>query len=80
MRQIYVCEERGIGIDKIINTLEVFQLPAPDFIAEEIFMRVILYSPIGLEQMSKSDKLRLLYTLLFKICYQSRINKKVKRK
>lgn len=31
MRRLNICEERGSGIDKVIRSVEVFQLPAPDF-------------------------------------------------
>ncbi len=31
MRRLNICEERGSGIDKVINWIEVFQLPPPDF-------------------------------------------------
>lgn len=61
MRRINFCEERGSGIDKVINLVEVHQLPAPKFTAEENFMRVILYKPKTLSQMSKDDKIRACY-------------------
>ena len=31
MRRLGVCEEKGSGIDRVINAAEVYQLPAPDF-------------------------------------------------
>ncbi|NEP12862.1 MAG: transcriptional regulator, partial [Symploca sp. SIO2C1] len=31
MRRINICEERGSGIDKVVHSVEVFQLPAPEF-------------------------------------------------
>jgi ATP-dependent DNA helicase RecG len=31
MRRMNICEERGSGIDKVINAAEVFQLPPPRF-------------------------------------------------
>ena len=31
MRRFGICEEKGSGIDKVVNAAEVFQLPAPDF-------------------------------------------------
>lgn len=34
MRRINICEERGSGIDKVINESETYQLPAPKFIEE----------------------------------------------
>ena len=31
MRRLGVCEEKGSGVDKVIQAAEAFQLPAPDF-------------------------------------------------
>ena len=44
MRRVNVCEERGSGIDKVVHWSEVFQLPAPNFIQESNFLKVIMYS------------------------------------
>src|SRR5215469_513929 len=30
-RRMGICEEKGSGIDKVIHTVEVYQLPAPSF-------------------------------------------------
>lgn len=61
MRRINICEERGSGIDKVINAVEMYQLPAPNFVAEEDFLRVTLFAPKTLRQMDKDDKLRACY-------------------
>lgn len=61
MRRMKFCEERGSGIDKVIHSIELFQLPAPEFIAGENYTRVILYAPKTLRQMSKPDKVRATY-------------------
>ena len=61
MRRMNFCEERGSGIDKVIHEIEVFQLPAPDFLSGDNYTRVILYSPKSLRQMSKPDKVRACY-------------------
>jgi predicted HTH transcriptional regulator len=61
MRRMNICEERGSGIDKVIYNIEMFQLPAPAFIADENFMKVILYGPRTLRQMDKVDKIRACY-------------------
>lgn len=61
MRRMNICEERGSGIDKIIAEIEVYQLPAPEFIAGDNYTRVVLYSPKSLRQMSKPDKVRACY-------------------
>jgi ATP-dependent DNA helicase RecG len=31
MRRVGICEEKGSGIDKVVHSAEVYQLPAPDF-------------------------------------------------
>jgi predicted HTH transcriptional regulator len=61
MRRMNICEERGSGVDKVIHQIEVFQLPAPEFLAGDNYTRVILYSPKSLRQMSKPDKIRAVY-------------------
>lgn len=61
MRRMNICEERGSGIDKVIAQIEVYQLPAPEFIAGDNYTRVVLYSPKSLRQMSKPDKIRACY-------------------
>jgi predicted HTH transcriptional regulator len=61
MRRMNICEERGSGIDKAIHAIEMFQLPAPNFIASENFLKVIVYGPKTIRQMDKSDKIRACY-------------------
>jgi len=61
MRRMGICEERGSGIDKVIENVEVFQLPAPEFISGDLYTRVILYAPKTHRQMSKPDKIRACY-------------------
>ncbi len=61
MRRINICEERGSGIDKVINSIELLQSPAPNFIANENFLKVILYGPKPLQLMDKYDKIRACY-------------------
>ena len=61
MRRMNICEERGSGIDKVIDAVEAYQLPAPNFIAEEEYLRVILYAYKSLREMDKEDKMRACY-------------------
>jgi len=61
MRQMRICEERGSGIDKVIDAIEYFQLPAPKFIAENDFFKVILFAPLSFEDMDKNDRIRATY-------------------
>jgi len=61
MRRLNICEERGSGIDRAINAIEIFQLPAPKFIRGDDYTRVIVYAPTSLTKMSKEDRIRACY-------------------
>lgn len=61
MRRINICEERGSGIDKVISYIEAYQLPAPNFIEDVNFLKVIIYSHKTLRQMDRYDKTRACY-------------------
>jgi ATP-dependent DNA helicase RecG len=61
LRRLNICEERGSGIDRVIESIELFQLPAPKFIREEDYTRVILYAYKTLSKMDKEDKIRACY-------------------
>ena len=61
MRRMKICEERGSGIDKVVNSVELYQLPAPDFIVQENAFRTILYAHKEFRDMEKKDKVRACY-------------------
>lgn len=61
LRRLNICEERGSGVDRAIAAIEAFQLPAPKFIREEEYTRVILYSYKPLQKMDKEDRVRACY-------------------
>lgn len=61
MRRLRICEEKGTGIDKVIDLVEAFQLPAPDFRVQETHTRVILFAPLTLNEMDKKDRIRACY-------------------
>ena len=61
MRMMGICEERGSGIDKVIASIEVYQLPAPKFIAETDYFKVVLFAPLSFEDMDKQDRIRATY-------------------
>lgn len=61
MRRINVCEERGSGIDKVIFEVEVFQLPAPEFIETDNHTKVTLSIYRPLNKMERDDKIRACY-------------------
>jgi len=61
MRRMGLCEEQGSGIDKVIISVELFQLPAPNFSEKGNFMQVILYSPRPFAKMSVKERIRACY-------------------
>lgn len=58
MRRLRICEEKGSGIDKVINAAETFQLPAPDFRSGERRTQAILFAHKPFEAMDRSDRIR----------------------
>ncbi len=44
MRRMKICEEAGTGIDKVIEAVEAFQLPAPQFAATQGFTKATLFA------------------------------------
>lgn len=61
MRRFNICEEKGSGIDKVIESIELFQLPAPKFIEYENGTKVILYEYKKFYEMDKEDRIRACY-------------------
>jgi len=60
-RRVDFCEERGSGIDKVISSIESYQLPAPEFIEGDYYLRVIVYSHRPLREMGRKDRVRACY-------------------
>jgi ATP-dependent DNA helicase RecG len=61
MRRLNICEERGSGIDRAIESIEEYQLPAPKFIRGDDYTRVIMYAPTSLTRMNNEDRIRACY-------------------
>jgi ATP-dependent DNA helicase RecG len=61
MRRFGLCEQKGSGIDKVIEAVERFQLPAPEFLTGELRTTAILYAHRDFEAMSKPDRIRACY-------------------
>ncbi len=61
MRRFRICEERGSGIDKVVDQVEFFQLPAPCFEAPEGHTRVVLFAYKPLNAMDRADRIRACY-------------------
>lgn len=61
LRRLGICEEKGSGIDKVIDSTELYQLPATDFIIQQRHTKAVLYAHQQLNDMSKKDKIRATY-------------------
>lgn len=82
MRRLNICEERGSGVDRAINAIEVFQLPAPRFIKGDDYTKVILYAPTTLTRMNTEDRVRACYqhTCLSYVNNQKVNNKSIRKR
>ena len=61
MRRFRICEERGSGIDKVVEEIELHQLPPPRFDVPPGFTRVVLFDRKTLAQMDRQERLRACY-------------------
>lgn len=61
MRRMGICEEKSSGIDRVVETAEAFQLPAPDFQAGHKRTFVIIYGPRPFDEMDREDRTRACY-------------------
>ncbi|WP_449458401.1 ATP-binding protein [Streptococcus suis] len=60
-RKMHLVESRGSGIDKIVLTLEMSHLPAPDIAAKENFTVVTLYQRRNIQEMENREKINAIY-------------------
>lgn len=61
MRRMDICEERGSGIDKVISSVELHQLPAPIFEDLGGSTKIALFTHRQFQSLSKEDRLRACY-------------------
>lgn len=61
MRRLGICEEKGSGVDKVIQAAELFQLPAPDFRVGERRTSAVLFAHQDLDEMDRNDRIRACY-------------------
>jgi ATP-dependent DNA helicase RecG len=61
MRRLRICEEKGSGVDKVVQTAEVYQLPAPDFRVGERRTVSVLFAHRNFEDMDRNDRARACY-------------------
>jgi ATP-dependent DNA helicase RecG len=61
LRRVGVCEERGSGVDKVVFSIEIFQLPAPLFTAPNDFTKAVLFAHKELRDMDREERVRACY-------------------
>ena len=61
MRRFGFCEEKGTGVDKVVSTIEAYQLPPPDFRKSENRTTVVLFSHKEFGEMDGLDRIRAAY-------------------
>lgn len=61
MRKLGFAEERGSGIDKVVQACELFALPAPKFLNEHDYFRAIIYRPKDYADMDKEERVNTVY-------------------
>lgn len=58
MRRMGICEEQGSGVDKALKSVELGQLPPPDFRTDGDCVRVVLYGPRSFNSMTPTERIR----------------------
>jgi predicted HTH transcriptional regulator len=61
MRRFDICEERGTGIDKVVLSVELHQLPAPLFEAPTGSTRTFLFARKPFSSMDRPERVRACY-------------------
>lgn len=61
MRRMQFCEEQGSGLDKVMEVVELYQLPPPLFRAEEHATQVVLYGHRSFADMTPDERVRACY-------------------
>ena len=61
MRRVGICEEKGSGVDKVIQAAEAYQLPAPDFRVGEHRTSAVLFAHQDIDEMNRNDRIRACY-------------------
>jgi len=61
MRRLGICEEKGSGIDRVVDSAEVYQLKPPDFRVGEVRTTMVLFAHQEFEDMEADDRVRACY-------------------
>ena len=77
MHKSQICEERGSGYDKIISSTSYEHFIAPKIVSDYEYTKVILYSKVPFNLISKEDRIRTLYLYVcFKYMAEGAISSK----
>jgi ATP-dependent DNA helicase RecG len=61
MRRFGICEEKSSGIDRVVESAEILQLPAPEFLVSFKRTIVVLHGARKFKDMDGSDRVRACY-------------------
>lgn len=61
MRRMGICEEKSSGIDRVVESAEIFQLPPPDFRSGFRRTEVVICGPKPFEDMDRDERVRACY-------------------
>jgi predicted HTH transcriptional regulator len=61
MRRFGICEEKSSGIDRVVETAELLQLPAPEFLVAYKRTVVVIHGSRAFRDMDGSDRIRACY-------------------
>jgi predicted HTH transcriptional regulator len=61
MRRMGICEEKSSGIDRVVQTAEVLQLPPPDFRVGFRRTEVVICGPRPFDEMARDERVRACY-------------------
>ena len=61
MRRFGICEEKSSGIDRVVETAELMQLPAPEFLTSHKRTIVVIHGPRSFRDMNGGDRVRACY-------------------
>lgn len=61
MRRMHICEEKSSGIDRVIRSAELFQLPAPEFRVGQRRTVAVIHGPRPFDEMDRNDRVRACY-------------------
>jgi ATP-dependent DNA helicase RecG len=58
MRRMKICEERSSGVDRVVSTVEAYQLPAPEFRSDLNRTTVVVHGVRSFDDMTREDRIR----------------------